>query len=115
MLYHFSEDPSIKQFLPRTPTVYPDQPPMVGAIDEEGSPLYFFPRDCPRVAFWLTPNSTKNDIHRFLAHTNARMVIAVEWRWLKCIQETKLYMYHLPVTPFECFDKETLFFVVALS
>jgi hypothetical protein len=105
MLYHFSEDPSIKQFIPRTPTAYPDQPPMVWAIDEERSPLYFFPRDCPRVAFWSTPDSTKDDIKRFLAHTNARMVIVVEGRWLKQIQETKLYMYHLSSDTFECFDE----------
>lgn len=40
-----------------------------------------------------------------MAHTNARMVIAVEGSWLKHIQETKLYMYQLSSDTFKCFDE----------
>ncbi|MGV3489112.1 MAG: DUF6886 family protein [Tuberibacillus sp.] len=43
---------NITHFEPRQPQSFPDQPPLVWAIDEEHAPLYFFPRDCPRVAFW---------------------------------------------------------------
>jgi hypothetical protein len=48
MLYHFSEDPNINEFVPRSMEC---MPPVVWAIDEEHSFFYFFPRDCPRVIF----------------------------------------------------------------
>jgi hypothetical protein len=57
LLYHFSEDPGITRFNPRMHPSHPDQPAMVWAIDEEHSPLYYFPRDCPRIGFWSIPSS----------------------------------------------------------
>jgi hypothetical protein len=105
MMYHFSEDDSIQHFLPRPHPTHPDKPPMVWAIDGWHAPLYFFPRDCPRVAFWATPDTTEEDRQRFLAHTTARMVIAVESRWLKRIQTSNLFVYHLPEDTFSLFDE----------
>jgi hypothetical protein len=105
LLYHFSEDPSITRFNLRFHPSHPDQPAMVWAIDEDRSPLYYFPRDCPRIGFWARSDSTAEDIHHFLAHTKARKVIAVEGRWLEKLQNTKLYVYQLPDEPFTCFDQ----------
>ncbi|MEZ5249161.1 MAG: hypothetical protein R2713_08100 [Ilumatobacteraceae bacterium] len=48
-LFHFSHDPTIERFVPHVPVTNPNQPPMVWAIDAEHAPLYWFPRDCPRV------------------------------------------------------------------
>ena len=52
MLFHFSEDPDIARFLPHVPRTNSSHAPAVWAIDEEHSPLYWFPRDCPRVTAW---------------------------------------------------------------
>ena len=52
MLYHFSEDPAIERFVPHVPPTNPTEAPAVWAIDAEHAPLYWFPRDCPRVTAW---------------------------------------------------------------
>lgn len=56
-LYHFSEDSQIKRFAPRAPLRHPDAEPLVYAIDAAHSPLYLFPRECPRIGVW-TPGET---------------------------------------------------------
>jgi hypothetical protein len=50
-LYHFSEDPTIKVFAPRAPLAHPDYEPLVWAIDDWHQPMYWTPRDCPRILF----------------------------------------------------------------
>ncbi len=52
MLYHFSENPGIERFVPHVPVTNPDHPPAVWAINVKHSPLYWFPRDCPRATVW---------------------------------------------------------------
>ena len=46
-LYHFSEDPSIAQFEPRTATAGAAHEKLVWAVDAEHADLYLFPRECP--------------------------------------------------------------------
>lgn len=111
ILYHFSEDPTIEVFHPRPipgPSTYSTPPPpeqtsslLVWAIDEAHAPLYWFPRDCPRIAYWALPTSTPEDIDRFLGHTAARWVIAIESAWLARLRETQLYAYRFPPETFE--------------
>lgn len=106
MFYHYSDDPGIEVFHPRPiPPQSPGAPPasadyaganLVWAIDEDHAPLYWFPRDCPRVAYWPLPTSTDEDIARFLGHTTARWVIAIEGAWLERVRSAKLYEYRLP-------------------
>jgi hypothetical protein len=95
-LWHFSEDKSITEFVPRPTAGKADATPVVWAIDDEHSPLYFFPRDCPRVAFWATPRTTVADKERFLGLTTAKWVIAIESGWLERLRYTTLYRYALP-------------------
>jgi hypothetical protein len=95
-LWHFSEEPDIRAFVPRPTASNPDSEPLVWAIDDAHAPLYFFPRDCPRVAFWALPTSTPEDIDRLLGVTAARMVIAVEAAWLERIRACALYAFRLP-------------------
>lgn len=103
-MLHFSEDPTITVFDPRRNVAHPEQPARVWAIDEEHAPLYYFPRDCPRVAVWALPTSLAGDVARFLAHTDARWVIAIESAWLDRIRRTRLYAYRLPADSFSCVD-----------
>jgi hypothetical protein len=110
-LFHFSEKPDIFFFEPHVPSSNPDQPPMVWAIDEAHAPNYYFPRDCPRVAFWLTPDTKPEDRELFFAHTSAEWVIAIEAGWLEHVRNVRLYKYHLPGETFQCFDANAGYFV----
>lgn len=111
MLYHFSEDASIETFIPRINSSHPHLPPLVWAIDEEHSPLYYFPRDCPRVAFWKRPDSSEEDLQRFGLFKTVRMVIAIEGAWLDRMNHTQLYMYEFVPDSFTCFDANAGYYV----
>src|SRR5947209_6176329 len=93
-LYHFSEDPTIAHFDPRPPLARPEDRPAVWAMDAEHAPLYYFPRDCPRVTCWALPTTTEEDRQRFLGTTSAKIVAAIEGAWLETMRTTALYRYH---------------------
>ena len=95
-LSHFSEDATIVQFAPRAPLARPDIEPLVWAIDGWHAPLYFFPRDCPRVCFWPLPSTTPEDYERYFGAVAGRMVIAIESAWLERVRTTRLYRYRMP-------------------
>ena len=93
---HFSEDPTIARFEPHVPPSNPDAPPRVWAIDEAHAPLYWFPRDCPRVAFWTSDGSPATA----LGPTAARRVHAVEAGWLGRVRACRLVAYRFDRTAF---------------
>lgn len=99
-LYHFSEDPAIPRFVPRPPLARPEIEPLVWAIDDWHAPVYFLPRDCPRVCFWPLPTTTDADYARFFATVSGRMVIAIESAWLGQLRTTQLYRYLMPEETF---------------
>lgn len=111
-LYHFSEDPAIGRFVPRPVTVMPGRPPgmdwlngpLVWAIDEWHSPMYLFPRDCPRILIWRRAGSTKEDSDRWFGHTSARMIACVERSWFARLCSTAIYRYDLPSDTFVDLD-----------
>lgn len=99
-LYHFSEEPDIQRFEPRVaPTSIVDEP-LVWAIDEAHAPMYYVPRQCPRACFWAGEGTSKADRERWFSHVSARMVIAVESRWLQRIRTAGLYRYTMPEATF---------------
>lgn len=81
-LFHFSEDDSIGRFVPRPVATASARPPgrewlngpLVWAIDEWHQPMYFFPRDCPRILVWPTDRTSERDRRAFRATTSHRMV-----------------------------------------
>jgi hypothetical protein len=77
-LYHFSDRDDIAVFKPRAPLRHPHAEPLVYAIDEWHSPLYFFPRDCPRIAVWPVETSSPEDVSKYRALTDKRMLMFVE-------------------------------------
>jgi hypothetical protein len=101
MLYHFSEDPTIERFVPRAPLAHPDMEPLVWAIDAWHQPMYFTPRDCPRVLFWPLPTITPADHQRFWAYVSDRMVLAIEAAWFERLRTTQVYRYVMPGDTFE--------------
>jgi hypothetical protein len=100
VLYHFSEDATIREFVPRAPLAHPEVEPLVWAIDEWHAPLYYLPRDCPRVCFWPLPATTPQDRERWFGAVSGRMVIAIEGAWLERLRTTRLYRYPMPVASF---------------
>ena len=92
---HFSEDPTISQFVPRAPLARPLVEPLVWAIDDAHAPLYFLPRDCPRVCFWPLVTTTAADRIVWFGTVTARMVIAIESAWLERVRVCTLYRYTL--------------------
>ena len=91
VLYHFSEDRGIERFVPHVPVTNPGYPPAVWAIDAEHSPLYWFPRDCPRAAVWTSAD---------LTHKTPRRIHTVERAWKKRLRTTTVFCYGLPTEPF---------------
>jgi hypothetical protein len=103
-LYHFSECGTIGRFAPRPVASDPASEPLVWAVDREHAVNYFLPRDCPRVCFARGPGSLAEDVERFLPHSGARRVVAVESGWIGKIASTRLFRYTLPAAPFRCLD-----------
>jgi hypothetical protein len=100
-LYHFSEDPTIELFRPHiAKTSAIQHEALVWAIDDWHAPMYFVPRDCPRVCFWAGPNTTMEDRKRWLTVPEPRFVMVVETSWLERIRATRVYRYTMPETSF---------------
>ena len=95
LLFHYSEDPTIQRFAPHVPQTSPDMPPAVWAIDAARAPLYWFPRNCPRVAVWANTTQQRQRLKQ-LFDTDATRVQAAPADWAKRIETCELYEY--------CFD-----------
>ncbi len=99
-VYHFSEDPDIRRFEPHVPATNPDHPPAVWAIDEWPAPLYWFPRDCPRVTAWPRTDR-EEEAFRAAFHTDAWRVHSIELGWLTRFRATPLFRYVFDARDFE--------------
>ena len=100
-LYHFSEDPGVSVFEPRTPDHRPELQPLVWAVAGSKRAAYCFPRDCPRILLWPTATTTEEDRHKWFGHTEAAMVAHVEYAWVARMHKARLYRYELPGDTFE--------------
>lgn len=106
-LFHISDTPDIRRFVPR-PSSY-TRDPVVWAVDEERLRNYLLPRDCPRVTFYAGPHTSVADVQRFLG--SSRSVVAFETGWLDRVQSSKLCCYHLPADGFSSIDECAGYFV----
>jgi hypothetical protein len=109
-LFHFSEDPTIALFEPRPVRVPAERPPgqdwlngpLVWAIDAWHAPMYYFPRDCPRVLLWRTPATTAADLDRWWRGDRARRMQAhIEAAWLERLRTVAVYRYVFAAAGFE--------------
>ncbi len=99
-LWHFSEDPALGRFEPRPAAAAPGRPPLVWAVDTRHSPLFWFPRDCPRGCAWPASTTTAADRERFFGQGGAGRVHVIEGGWLDRVRDCRLYAYRLPAEPF---------------
>jgi hypothetical protein len=111
-LFHFSEDPAIDTFVPRPVTVPSPRRagqewlngPLVWAIDEWHQPMYFFPRDCPRILIWPLPHTTDEDRAAWFGGRDARMIAHIEWRWFERFCGATVARYELPAHGFTALE-----------
>jgi hypothetical protein len=106
-LFHISGQPGIRRFDPR-PALHPSagqEGSMVWAIDFEHLPNYLLPRDCPRVTFFVRPESDPKDVKRLMGVTSASSVVAIEAVWLPEVQKQCLYRYEFNPQCFALVDE----------
>ena len=103
-LWHFSEDPSLSQFRPHTPSTNPGTAPLIWAVDTRHAPMFLFPRDCPRGCIWPVSITTPDDRERFFGQSDASRIHVIEADWLVRMQTCLLYAYRLPVELFRPHD-----------
>ena len=99
VLLHYSEDPHITAFAPHVPRTNPGARPAVWTIDPARAPLYWFPRDCPRVAVWANDAEQRETLHRRFTTDAARVHIAPR-SWLAATRTCRLYEYRFDPAPF---------------
>jgi hypothetical protein len=102
---HFSEDPTITEFVPHVAPTARVRGAYVWAVDAGQAPSYWFPRQCPRVLTWATAGTTAADAQRILGPSGSSRLHAVEYAWLERMRTVRLYAYRLPAAPFRPFPE----------
>ncbi len=98
-LYHYSEDGSIRRFAPHVPPTNPSHPPAVWTIDLQHSPLYWFPRNCPRISVWAT-TPEQQEVLTATFNTESHRICAAESHWLRRVRDASLYRYSFDASQF---------------
>ena len=106
-LFHFSDDPAIATFVPRSVRVPSNRAPgmewlnspLVWAIEERVEFMYLFPRDCPRILTWATEHTSNADRLTWLG--GYRGAAYIEREWLADLATATIYRYDLPTESFE--------------
>jgi hypothetical protein len=78
--------------------------PLVWAVDTRHLPMFWFPRDCPRGTFWARPETSDEDVDRFLDGDRSRRVHATESDWLERLRDARLFAYRMPGETFRPHD-----------
>lgn len=100
--YHVSDIPGIEIFEPRVipqEGASPDEK-VVWALGERLLHNFLVPRDCPRVTYYVGPNTTPEDADDVMRETTATHVVTVETGWLDRIRNETLYLYEMPSETF---------------
>jgi hypothetical protein len=92
-IFHFSDRGDIESFVPRPPERRPETEALVYAIDEWHSPLYLFPRDCPRIGIWPVESTSEQDRMAFGQQTQGRMLLYVDEAFEDFWRKGRLYRY----------------------
>lgn len=108
-LFHFSENSGIDIFVPRPVLVPVARPsglewlngPLVWAIDDKHQPMYLFPRECPRILLWATPETKPEDYDHWWRGSSSKILAYTEEAWLERIRTETIYRYEMPSSTFE--------------
>jgi hypothetical protein len=100
VVHHYSEHPGIVEFVPHVPVTNPGGPPLVWAIEPAYAPLYWFPRDCPRVTVWAHDDGQRARLRAQWGGTGSRVHFAAasDESW---IRRARLFEYSFAPERFE--------------
>jgi hypothetical protein len=106
-LFHISEEPGINIFEPRpSPSFFESiTGDVVYAISGSLLHNYLLPRDCPRITYYLSADTTEVDKEKFIGNSTASNIIIVESGWYQRIKETILYCYEFSTDNFTLLDE----------
>jgi len=106
-LFHISEDPDIRVFEPHpSPSFFEGiKGDVVFAISSGLLVNYLLPRDCPRVTYYASAETSDADKEKFIGFSKAAHIIVVESGWYQQIKETTLYCYEFAVDNFNLIDE----------
>ncbi len=91
-LYHFSEDPTIARFVPHVPPTNRAPAGTRVGLDADHEPLYWFHRDCPRVAVWAQDAAQRQVLAAHFT-TGAWRLHTMESSWLARLRAVELHRY----------------------
>ncbi|SDD45491.1 hypothetical protein SAMN05216464_101777 [Mucilaginibacter pineti] len=116
-LFHISEQPGIELFEPRpSPSVFEQiEDDVVFAISDRLLHNYLLPRECPRVTYYASANTSAADKAKFWGSSNAHYIITVERAWYQRVADTTLYCYEFPTDNFTIIDECAGYYVSYLS
>jgi len=100
-LYHFSERGDIDVFVPRAPLRHPHAEPLVYTMQAVESPLYLFPRDCPRISTWVTDDTSESDRELFILSGTARIRSFIDRTFESQWRNGQIYRYTFDAEGFE--------------
>ena len=112
-LYHISEESGIKVFHPRpSPSFYDAiKGDVVFAISDKMLHNYLLPRNCPRVTYYTSPATSKEDKDKFFGSSKAGFIINVEEEWIEKIKNTVIYKYEFSPDNFILLDEIAGYYV----
>lgn len=108
-LFHFSDEPDIREFVPQPVRVSRPRPPgqawlngpLVWAIEEAYEFLYLFPRECPRIVIFPLETTTDADRAQWFPDPAVRAIAYIESAWQERFLSGFIYRYTLPRHGFE--------------
>jgi uncharacterized protein DUF6886 len=112
---HFSEDPTITQFVPHVAATAQQPDAYIWAVDDARAPGYWFPRNCPRAMAWTLPTTSNADRQRILGPGGGDRVHAIEYGWVDKFLNVQLFAYRFPAQHFTPFGEPTPNAVVAVE
>ena len=96
-LWHVSENAAIRRFEPHISATAASREPRVWAVDTRHLPLYWFPRECPRGAFWADVATSAQDAALLDGSSRVHLV---ERSWLERMRTAHVVAYRLPEASF---------------
>lgn len=110
-LFHVSEEPNIQAFVPRIPyrKDMDKSKGLVWSLTEPSLPNWLTPRNCPRVGYRVSDETTTEDISKFFS-SSSKHCVSIEHAWYERMANTTLYVYEFDDTNFY-FDEIAGFYV----
>lgn len=98
-VWHFSEDPDIREFQPHVAHTASQTTPYVWACTPDRCPDYWFPRQTPRALAWRTPTSDPAIADTLLGPGVKRLHV-IEYDAVPAMTSARLFAYRFPAAEF---------------